>query len=367
MGQSRPPVAPALTSLPRGTRIACASREIDLRHGVRPASQSPRGSRSTDRCAPYRYLDDQSDLGPRSRRAADVPRPERRGQRTSATTDWGDSPTSRLPTTETLLATCIPTQRFATSWYPEAVRSASSTPPGARLQCSPTSARPSSRRLRRWSRSARVAIQYAEPATAVAAVRDLRPHSPRTVDKPISPLHHPGPPTIRPRTRRFSTDLRPEPLPTTSLYDAFGASDPTDRRRCRRHRRRTGSLSTTSGIRWTTSGEAFDGHLHTTRTDGHGRVIDQVLRPTATGSTYRLYSTYRADGAVTQITRAEAASDAPGAAVVIGTYELATVHLRQCRQAPRLHRSRHRRSRRECREQDLALPLQRGGRPRRRA
>ncbi|MFO0713641.1 MAG: hypothetical protein U0353_27560 [Sandaracinus sp.] len=51
----------------------------------------------------------------------------------------------------------------------------------------------------------------------------------------------------------------------------------------------------------------------TSRTDGHGRVIDQVLRNRQPGITstehYRLFTTYRADNAVLEIVRAETSTD----------------------------------------------------------
>ncbi|MCC7540733.1 MAG: VCBS repeat-containing protein [Deltaproteobacteria bacterium] len=51
----------------------------------------------------------------------------------------------------------------------------------------------------------------------------------------------------------------------------------------------------------------------TARTDGHGRVVDQIQRNRQPGSTvletYRLFTTYREDGAVLSITRAETAGD----------------------------------------------------------
>ncbi|MEM9075011.1 MAG: RHS repeat-associated core domain-containing protein, partial [Myxococcota bacterium] len=53
----------------------------------------------------------------------------------------------------------------------------------------------------------------------------------------------------------------------------------------------------------------------TTRSDGHGRPIDQVLRNRQPDlpdlEYYRLLTEYRADGAILRVTRAETASDAP--------------------------------------------------------
>ncbi|MEQ9076577.1 MAG: RHS repeat-associated core domain-containing protein [Sandaracinaceae bacterium] len=55
------------------------------------------------------------------------------------------------------------------------------------------------------------------------------------------------------------------------------------------------------------------GTCTTTRTDGHGRTVDQVLRnrqvPHGPIEYYRLWSDYRADGAVTLLTRAETTTD----------------------------------------------------------
>ncbi|HBQ17788.1 MAG TPA: hypothetical protein DEF51_43895 [Myxococcales bacterium] len=66
------------------------------------------------------------------------------------------------------------------------------------------------------------------------------------------------------------------------------------------------------------------GTCTTTRTDGHGRTVDQVLRnrqvPHGPIEYYRLWSDYRADGAVTLLTRAETTTDGlrGTAAVVTG-------------------------------------------------
>ncbi len=65
------------------------------------------------------------------------------------------------------------------------------------------------------------------------------------------------------------------------------------------------------------AGSLFGGTCTTTRVDGHGRTVDQVLRqrtPERTDTEYhRLFSTYRADNAVVRLTRAQTASDGVGA------------------------------------------------------
>jgi RHS repeat-associated protein len=59
----------------------------------------------------------------------------------------------------------------------------------------------------------------------------------------------------------------------------------------------------------------FQGTPTTTRTDGHGRTIDVVLRNRKSGSGdieyYRLFTRYRADGAVVHVERAQTTSDLP--------------------------------------------------------
>ncbi len=65
----------------------------------------------------------------------------------------------------------------------------------------------------------------------------------------------------------------------------------------------------------------FAGTCTTKRSDGHGRPIDLVQRQRRYGGGdefHRLFTTYRADGAVTSVRRAETASDAVGAAIVDG-------------------------------------------------
>jgi RHS repeat-associated protein len=63
------------------------------------------------------------------------------------------------------------------------------------------------------------------------------------------------------------------------------------------------------------SSGAFHGTPVTTRTDGHRRPIDQVLRNRQPNEgaieVYRLFTTYRTDGAVLTLTRAQTATDAP--------------------------------------------------------
>ena len=53
----------------------------------------------------------------------------------------------------------------------------------------------------------------------------------------------------------------------------------------------------------------------TARTDGHGRVVDQVLRNRHPGTgapeTYRLWSDYRADNAVVRLVRAQSSGPRP--------------------------------------------------------
>jgi len=59
----------------------------------------------------------------------------------------------------------------------------------------------------------------------------------------------------------------------------------------------------------------FSGTCGTTRSDGHGRVIDQVLRNRQPGlpelEHHRLFTEYRADGAVTRVVRAQTMTDVP--------------------------------------------------------
>ncbi|MBX3249366.1 MAG: hypothetical protein KF901_19470, partial [Myxococcales bacterium] len=66
----------------------------------------------------------------------------------------------------------------------------------------------------------------------------------------------------------------------------------------------------------------FLGTYTRTRVDGHGRPIDQVLHQrdpdTLDDSFERLYSSYRADGAVLSVTRAETSTPAPGATPTAG-------------------------------------------------
>ena len=70
------------------------------------------------------------------------------------------------------------------------------------------------------------------------------------------------------------------------------------------------------------------GTCTTTRNDGHGRAVDQVLRnrdgPYATLEYYRLWTDYRADNAVTGITRAETTTDGlRGVAPVVSGHQTA--------------------------------------------
>ena len=70
------------------------------------------------------------------------------------------------------------------------------------------------------------------------------------------------------------------------------------------------------------------GTCTTTRNDGHGRAVDQVLRnrdgPYATVQYYRLFTDYRADNAVTAITRAETTTDGlRGVAPVVSGHQTA--------------------------------------------
>jgi RHS repeat-associated protein len=65
----------------------------------------------------------------------------------------------------------------------------------------------------------------------------------------------------------------------------------------------------------------------TSRSDGHGRVVDQVLRNRRPGITtteyHRLFTTYRADNAVMEIVRAETTSDTTrDAATVVGDHSV---------------------------------------------
>lgn len=118
-------------------------------------------------------------------------------------------------------------------------------------------------------------------------------------------------------------------LPTTPVaslrYDAFG--------RVRLAIAEDGSLSLTEYHALSTDAcdpndlDATSPHFDTcstVRTDGHGRTIDTVARnrqPLVAGTEYyRLWSDYRADGAVLRVARAETSTDAPrpgGEALVI--------------------------------------------------
>ncbi|MCA9574635.1 MAG: SpvB/TcaC N-terminal domain-containing protein [Polyangiales bacterium] len=117
---------------------------------------------------------------------------------------------------------------------------------------------------------------------------------------------------------------------TTATYDAFGrviraaAEDHTET-----HTAYGATSTTVCDALDRSSNPRFNATCTTTRVDGQGRTIDQVLRQrrASTGNvleTYRLGSLYRADGVALQVGRAETEDDTPfgAGASVVGTHLL---------------------------------------------